>query len=621
MPADPTAHVGPDDPRYPALVRGFNLRWVGSPAFVQLCDSTEDVRAAVQHAVDHDLRVTVRGGGHCYEDFVSGNDGGMIIDLTPMHDVGFDAAAGAYVIEGGCTLWNVYWNLYRRYGVALPAGSCYSVGAGGHITGGGYGLLARLHGLTVDHLDAVEVVHVGEDRQARVVVVARDSADEDERGLLWAHQGGGGGNFGVVTRFFFRELPRAPSEAHLVTMAWNWKNPDGTPLGLRAFAAIVRNYGEFFAAHSAVGSPYSGLFALLHLFQSANGQITLAAQYVGDEPERLDDFVAAMCGGAAPPPVAPRAGVGYHATPPPTISPRCLPWLYATQLLDGSGPNQRGKYKSAYMRRPFPTSRSRSSTTRCPHRRTPTARRSCRSIPTAARSTPPLGRERRSGAVFGVAAAEIERAARAPAPCHGRSADAAGPPRHVASTARRGAQPGGAAARSQATSSRPSPSRASGIERSPASAAASASRFSAPVASSSVRRAARTTGSVSVMRSGGGFGEPRTGATGARLTSSTGWPGNSEHVCPSGPMPSRTMSRTASGTCSSSARPYSQAASSGTSGEATSCSTGGAARRVPSSDSRTIRALDCGSPAGTQRSSPSHRCTWSQAPSTPASSS
>ena len=354
MPADPTAHVGPDDPRYPALVRGFNLRWVGSPAFVQLCDSTEDVRAAVQHAVDHDLRVTVRGGGHCYEDFVSGNDGGMIIDLTPMHDVGFDAAAGAYVIEGGCTLWNVYWNLYRRYGVALPAGSCYSVGAGGHITGGGYGLLARLHGLTVDHLDAVEVVHVGEDRQARVVVVARDSADEDERGLLWAHQGGGGGNFGVVTRFFFRELPRAPSEAHLVTMAWNWKNPDGTPLGLRAFAAIVRNYGEFFAAHSAVGSPYSGLFALLHLFQSANGQITLAAQYVGDEPERLDDFVAAMCGGAAPPPVAPRAGVGYHATPPPTISPRCLPWLYATQLLDGSGPNQRGKYKSAYMRRPFP---------------------------------------------------------------------------------------------------------------------------------------------------------------------------------------------------------------------------------------------------------------------------
>jgi FAD/FMN-containing dehydrogenase len=354
MPASPTPRVGPEDPRYATLVRGFNLRWVGTPSFVQVCDSTEDVRAAVQHAVDHDLRVTVRGGGHCYENFVSGNDGGVIIDLTPMHGVYRDEAAGAYVIEGGCTLWNVYWNLYRRYGVALPAGSCYSVGAGGHITGGGYGLLARLHGLTVDHLDAVELVHVDADGKAQIRVVARDSPEEDERGLLWAHQGGGGGNFGVVTRFFFRTLPKAPSEAHLVTLAWDWKRPDGTLLDTDQFGAIMRNYGDFLAANSAVGSPYSGLFGLLHLFQSAKGQITLAAQYVGDEPRRLDDFVAAMIDGDAPAAVAPRGAMGYHGAPPPSITPRCLPWLYATQMLDGSGPNQRGKYKSSYMLEPFP---------------------------------------------------------------------------------------------------------------------------------------------------------------------------------------------------------------------------------------------------------------------------
>lgn len=349
MPDSPTARVGPGDPRYPTLVRGFNLRWVGAPSFVQLCDSAQDVRAAVQHAVDNDLRVTVRGGGHCYENFVSGNDGGVIIDLTPMHGVYRDEVAGAYVIEGGCTLWNVYWNLYRRYGVALPAGSCYSVGAGGHITGGGYGLLARLHGLTVDHLDAVELVHVDGEGKAHIRVVARDSAEADERSLLWAHQGGGGGNFGVVTRFFFRELPRAPGEAHLLTMAWDWQH-----LGPDEFTTIVRNYGEFFAANSEVGSPYSGLFGLLHLFQRANGQITLAAQYVGDEPQRLDEFKAAMLAGEAPAAVAPRGPVGYHGTSAPTISPRRLPWLYATQLLDGSGPNQRGKYKSAYMLEPFP---------------------------------------------------------------------------------------------------------------------------------------------------------------------------------------------------------------------------------------------------------------------------
>jgi len=349
MAAYPGGRVEPGDPRYATLVRGFNLRWVGAPRHVELCGSTEQVRDAVQRAVDEGLRITVRGGGHCYEDFVSGNDGGVIIDLTAMHGVGRSERSGLYCIEGGCTLWNVYWNLYRLYGVALPAGSCYSVGAGGHIIGGGYGLLARLHGLTIDWLDAVEVVHVDGDGRAQIVIVSRDSPDPGERDLLWGHQGGGGGNFGVVTKFFFRDLPKAPSEAHLLTLAWDWKTLDED-----GFAAIVHNYGEFFAAHSDVGSPYSGLFALLHLFQRANGQITCAAQYVGDEPHRLEEFKAAMTAGDCPAAVAPSSRLGYHGTAPPTSSPRRLPWLYATQLLDGSGPNQRGKYKSAYMLEPFP---------------------------------------------------------------------------------------------------------------------------------------------------------------------------------------------------------------------------------------------------------------------------
>ncbi len=347
MTAYPGGCVGPDDPRYPTLVRGFNLRWVGAPRYVELCADPEQVRAAVQRAVDDGLRITVRGGGHCYEDFVSGNDGGVILDLTAMHGVSRDEETGLYCIEGGCTLWNVYWNLYRLYGVALPAGSCYSVGAGGHITGGGYGLLARLHGLTVDHLYGVEMVHVDRDGRAQVVTVTADGGDAAERALLWANQGGGGGNFGVVTKFLFRELPVAPSEAHLLTLAWRWSD-----LGRDGFAAIVRNYGEFFAANSDVGSPYSGLFGLLHLFQEAAGQITLTAQYVGPEPALLDEFGARM-GEGLPAAVPQRVALGMHGVPRPTLSPQRLPWLYATQSLDGSGPNRRGKYKSAYMIEPF----------------------------------------------------------------------------------------------------------------------------------------------------------------------------------------------------------------------------------------------------------------------------
>ena len=354
MPDSPTARVGPARSALPDARAWLQPALGRPPAFVQLCDSTEDVRAAVQHAVDHDLRVTVRGGGHCYENFVSGNDGGVIVDLTPMHGVYRDEAAGAYVIEGGCTLWNVYWNLYRRYGVALPAGSCYSVGAGGHITGGGYGLLARLHGLTVDHLDAVELVHVDGEGKAHIRVVARDSP---RGGRAQPAVGPPGWRGRELRRRDALLLPRAAPGAERGAPrddGVGLETQDGTLLDPDQFGAIVRNYGEFFAANSAVGSPYSGLFALLHLFQSANGQITLAAQYVGDEPRRLDDFVAAMIGGEAPPAVAPRGAVGYHGAPPPSITPRCLPWLYATQLLDGSGPNQRGKYKSAYMLEPFP---------------------------------------------------------------------------------------------------------------------------------------------------------------------------------------------------------------------------------------------------------------------------
>ena len=169
--------VLPDDPRFGDLAHGFNQRWIGSPAFVALCSDAGQVAQAVQMAVDGGLRLTVRSGGHCYEDFSSGNDGGVIVDLSPMAAVGRDAASGLYSVEPGAQLLDVYTTLAQQYGVTIPGGSCHSVGAGGHVTGGGYGLLSRLHGLTVDYLDAVEVVHVTKEGRAEVVTVSRESAD------------------------------------------------------------------------------------------------------------------------------------------------------------------------------------------------------------------------------------------------------------------------------------------------------------------------------------------------------------------------------------------------------------------------------------------------------------
>jgi FAD/FMN-containing dehydrogenase len=345
----PGARIPASDPRYSTMVLGFNPRWVGSPRYVQLCGDTDQVVKAVTEALAEGLRITVRGGGHCYENFVSGNEGGVIIDLSPMNGVYRDPQSGLYCVEGGATLWNVYSELYRIFGVTLPGGSCYSVGAGGHVTGGGYGLLSRKHGLTIDYLHSVEVVCVNARGETQAITVARDSSDPDERRLLWAHLGGGGGNFGIVTRFWFSDLPQAPSVAYLWNEAFDWSEVEHDD-----FVTLMTNYGEFFEANSAVNSPYAGLFTLLHLPQkSSDTQIVLTMQYVGDEPSRLKEFGQEVAH-AMPDAKAQIAPVGYHHPTASSLEVRELSWLWATQQLNGCTPNQRGKYKSSYMVKAFP---------------------------------------------------------------------------------------------------------------------------------------------------------------------------------------------------------------------------------------------------------------------------
>ena len=354
-PAFPGSRAYPDDPRYPTLVRGFNQRWVGCPQYVQVVGDAQQIVETVQECLDRKLRITVRSGGHCYEGWVSENDG-VIIDVSSMHGAGWDPELQCYFLEGGCTNWDIYNQLYRQYGVTLPAGSCYSVGAGGHICGGGYGLLSRLQGLTVDWLWGVELVHVMKDKKAEWVRVTADSKFEREQNLLWAHQGGGGGNFGIITRYLFKTLPQAPSEAWLASLSWEWSELEDNP---NEFFQLLTNYGQFFEKHSGVGSPYSSLFALFHLTRKAAGQVTLTVQNAGSDRKPLDEFLAAMHSGLNTKKVrtvAPRVPVGWHHLVLRTTEPQPMPWLEATQTLNGSGPNRRGKYKSAYMKKAFPES-------------------------------------------------------------------------------------------------------------------------------------------------------------------------------------------------------------------------------------------------------------------------
>jgi len=349
----PGSRVTPADPRYPALIRGFNQRWVGRPRYVEVVGDVNQIVKVVSDCVREKTRITVRSGGHCYEGWVSETDG-VIIDVSSLHSAGWDADNKWYFIESGCTNWDVQNQIYRQYGLTIPSGSCYSVGSGGHICGGGYGLLSRLHGLTVDWLYGVEMVRVDNSGAASVVRATRDSPDAKLQDLLWGHSGGGGGNFGIITRYLFRQIPPAPSEAWLASIAWEWSDLLNHK---DQFFQILQNYGSYFEQHSQAGSPESSLFALLHLTRKAAGQVSLTVQNAGADRRPLDNFLAAMQVGmdtARVPAVAPRVPVGWHHLVSRSTTARMMPWLEVTQTLNGSGSNQRGKYKSAYMKKAFP---------------------------------------------------------------------------------------------------------------------------------------------------------------------------------------------------------------------------------------------------------------------------
>ncbi|WP_433477563.1 FAD-dependent oxidoreductase [Spirillospora sp. CA-142024] len=351
----PSTVVRCGDKRYPALSRGFNQRWIAEPEYVRLVRTPEEARAALAEAVREKpadparTRITVKSGGHCYEDFVCGDDVRVILDVSPMCGVFYDSAMRAYCMEAGATNRHVYNHLYPVSGKALPGGSCYSVGLGGHVPAGGFGLLSRQHGLTVDYLYAVEVAVVDKHGNVKLVVAKRDSRDQVLRDLWWAHTGGGGGNFGLVTRFWFRGLPQPPEHVLLSGLAWDWKD-----FTKDEFATLVRSYGEYFRDHQNPSTAAGKLFAMLNLNHVSNEQIGLLAQVDADDPDgpqAMTDFVAALDGRIGPAATRMRSAMGEHFVH--MDIPRAMPWLTATQALNSGGEIRCGKYKSAYLRKPF----------------------------------------------------------------------------------------------------------------------------------------------------------------------------------------------------------------------------------------------------------------------------
>jgi len=194
-----------DDPTYDEARTVWNRMIDRRPALIARCVGAEDVVTALRFAREHDVVISVRGGGHN----VTGNavcDGGLMIDLSPMKAARVDAQQRRAVAEPGLT-WKDFDSATLRHGLATTGGIVSSTGVAGLTLGGGHGWLMRKHGLACDNVSSVDIV-VADGRRLRA------SADEHPE-LFWGVRGGGG-NFGIVTSFEFRLHPLAKVLAGLL---------------------------------------------------------------------------------------------------------------------------------------------------------------------------------------------------------------------------------------------------------------------------------------------------------------------------------------------------------------------------------------------------------------------
>ena len=176
------------------------------PAAVAFPRNARHVQECIQFCIDRNQSFRLRSGGHQHEG-MSSLDGGLMIRLSDISLIEFEGSSDEEAwIDTGMKLGQVYSELRRR-GTIIPGGGCFTVNVGGLTQGGGWGMHAREHGLTCDSVRAVEVVLYDPERgETTVEIVSPEHRSELFRALL----GGGGGNFGVVTRFKFRlaEIPR-----------------------------------------------------------------------------------------------------------------------------------------------------------------------------------------------------------------------------------------------------------------------------------------------------------------------------------------------------------------------------------------------------------------------------
>jgi FAD/FMN-containing dehydrogenase len=189
----------PDDSGYEEARQIWNAMIDRRPAMIVQCADAGDAAPAIEFARRNKLEISIRGGGHN----IAGSslcDDGLTIDFSKMKGVRVDAANRRAYVEPGATLADLD-DATLAHGLATPVGINSTTGIAGLTLGGGFGWLTRKYGMTIDNLISVDMI-TADGKKIRASAV-------ENRDLFWAIRGGGG-NFGVVTRFEFELFPVGP---------------------------------------------------------------------------------------------------------------------------------------------------------------------------------------------------------------------------------------------------------------------------------------------------------------------------------------------------------------------------------------------------------------------------
>jgi FAD/FMN-containing dehydrogenase len=274
LPESEALLLTPRNGRFAHYQPAYNHRTMLEPKLRAMCKTPNAVTTMIQWLRLHQLPFAVRSGGHSFEGLSQSDS--VVIDTRMMNAIDIDTASETVSVGPGASLGAIYEAVGAR-GYAVSAGSCPTVGVAGHALGGGYGLLSRQFGLLCDSLKSLEIA----DPDASII-----SADPQQNAdLFWASRGGGGGCFGIATRFRLQIFPLN----RVVVFSISWLLP----------AARARNVVKAWQAW-APNAP-DAITSMLKISMDAGGKVSLRCegQSVGSADQLRQELRSLLASEAA----------------------------------------------------------------------------------------------------------------------------------------------------------------------------------------------------------------------------------------------------------------------------------------------------------------------------------